>query len=294
MQLPDATEVRDCAPDLPRLAKHKTRGVIITATSDNDEADFVYRFFCPGLGIDEDPVTGSAHCCLAPFWAERQGRTSLTGHQISRRGGVVDCELAGDRVLLGGHAVTVLAGEVLATPTGLDPPPAKASRCCVLMGNDNQTDPADRPACAAEPACRWPVCRSPMARGHASVPARQKDRQATRETRAYAAQVLSGNEHDLPVERRGATAGMAAEWLERGKPESIIDLQRHKAFRPDLPRVIRPDILLTEDGLKITELDSVPGGIGLTAWLNRTYAEAGTEVLGRHDRHARRFRRHFR
>ena len=118
VQLPDAASVRSCTPDLLRLAKLETRGVIVTAGSDVDEADFVSRFFCPGLGIDEDPVTGSAHCCLAPFWAERLGRTSLTGHQISRRGGVVDCELAGDRVLLGGHAVTVLAGEVLATPTG--------------------------------------------------------------------------------------------------------------------------------------------------------------------------------
>ena len=78
----------------------------------------------------------------------------------------------------------------------------------------------------------------------------------------------------------GRLPGWPAEWLDRGKPQSIIALQRHKAFRPDLPRVIRPDILLTEDGLKITELDSVPGGIGLTAWLNRAYTEAGTEVLG--------------
>ncbi len=71
-----------------------------------------------------------------------------------------------------------------------------------------------------------------------------------------------------------------SEWLERGKPKSLIDLQRHKAFKSELPRVIRPDILLTEEGLKITELDSVPGGIGLTAWLNRSYSEAGTEVIG--------------
>ena len=78
----------------------------------------------------------------------------------------------------------------------------------------------------------------------------------------------------------GRLPGWPAEWLDRGKPQSLIALQRHKAFRPDLPRVIRPDILLTEDGLKITELDSVPGGIGLTAWLNRAYTEAGTEVLG--------------
>jgi len=69
-------------------------------------------------------------------------------------------------------------------------------------------------------------------------------------------------------------------WLDRGKPQSIIDLQRNRAFRAELPRVIRPDILLTNDGLRITELDSVPGGIGLTAWLNRAYARAGTELLG--------------
>ena len=93
------------------------RGVIVTAAG-SGRHDFVSRWFGPRTGVDEDPVTGSAHCCLAPFWAERLGRTSLTGHQISRRGGVVDCEFAGDRVLIGGHAVTVLAGEVLATPTG--------------------------------------------------------------------------------------------------------------------------------------------------------------------------------
>ena len=69
-------------------------------------------------------------------------------------------------------------------------------------------------------------------------------------------------------------------WLDRGKPQPIIDLQRERAFRAELPRVIRPDILLTDDGLRITELDSVPGGIGLTAWLNRAYATAGADVLG--------------
>ena len=69
-------------------------------------------------------------------------------------------------------------------------------------------------------------------------------------------------------------------WLDRGKPQSIIDLQRSKEFRAELPRVIRPDILLTDDGPRITELDSVPGGIGLTAWLNRAYTGAGAEVLG--------------
>ena len=69
-------------------------------------------------------------------------------------------------------------------------------------------------------------------------------------------------------------------WLDKGKPQSIIDLQRNRAFRADLPRVIRPDILLTEDGLHITELDSVPGGIGLTTWLNHAYSKAGFKVIG--------------
>ena len=110
--------VRCCAPDLQRLAKLETRGVIITAEADSDEADFISRFFCPGLGIDEDPVTGSAHCCLAPLWSERLGKKSLTGYQASKRGGTVGCELAGDRVLLNGHAVTVFSGQVHAVPSG--------------------------------------------------------------------------------------------------------------------------------------------------------------------------------
>ena len=117
-QLPSAEAVRCCAPDLQRLSKLQTRGVIITAKADSGKADFVSRFFCPGLGIDEDPVTGSAHCCLAPFWSERLGKKSLTGYQASKRGGTVGCELAGDRVLLNGHAVTVFSGQVHAVPSG--------------------------------------------------------------------------------------------------------------------------------------------------------------------------------
>jgi PhzF family phenazine biosynthesis protein len=117
-QLPNAEAVRCCAPDLQRLSKLQTRGVIITAKADSGKADFVSRFFCPGLGIDEDPVTGSAHCCLAPFWSERLGKKSLTGYQASKRGGTVGCELAGDRVLLNGHAVTVFSGQVHAVPSG--------------------------------------------------------------------------------------------------------------------------------------------------------------------------------
>ena len=78
----------------------------------------------------------------------------------------------------------------------------------------------------------------------------------------------------------GQLPAWPSEWLDRGKPQSIIDRQRDRAFRAELPRVIRPDMLLTDDGLRITELDSVPGGIGLTAWLNRAYATAGADVIG--------------
>ena len=77
------------------------------------DVDFVSRFFAPGSGVDEDPVTGSAHCALAPFWGERFGRTELTGYQASRRGGIVRTRLDGDRVILGGHAVTVMRGELV-------------------------------------------------------------------------------------------------------------------------------------------------------------------------------------
>jgi predicted PhzF superfamily epimerase YddE/YHI9 len=88
--------------------------VIVTAPDDRDDADFVSRFFAPGSGVDEDPVTGSAHCALGPFWGERFGRTELTGYQASRRGGYVHVRLEGDRVILAGHAVTVVRGELLA------------------------------------------------------------------------------------------------------------------------------------------------------------------------------------
>ncbi len=118
VQLPSAEAVRRCAPDFPRLAKLETRGVIVTAGADDDRTDFISRFFCPAHGIDEDPVTGSAHCCLAPFWAERLGRDTLVGFQASKRGGFVRCTLAGDRVLLGGRAVTIFSGMMSAPPPG--------------------------------------------------------------------------------------------------------------------------------------------------------------------------------
>ncbi|HOY57343.1 MAG TPA: hypothetical protein PK640_04290 [Verrucomicrobiota bacterium] len=80
----------------------------------------------------------------------------------------------------------------------------------------------------------------------------------------------------------GKQPAWVAEWLDRGKPSELIAWQRHPSFKNDLPRVIRPDLLLTDDGYVITELDSVPGGIGLTAWLNRTYAALESSYLGSH------------
>jgi predicted PhzF superfamily epimerase YddE/YHI9 len=107
--------VRGLVPDARRLATLPVRGVIVTSPSDDPGRDFVSRFFAPGSGIDEDPVTGSAHCALGPFWGQRLGKDELVGYQASTRGGVVRVRVAGDRVRLGGQAVTVLRGE-LVTP----------------------------------------------------------------------------------------------------------------------------------------------------------------------------------
>ena len=109
--------MRKVEPDQPRLRRVEARGVIITAPSDQPGIDFVSRFFAPRFGVDEDPVTGSAHCSLSPFWAGRLGRTDLVGYQASRRGGIVGTRLRGDRVELAGDAVTVLRGTV-AEPGG--------------------------------------------------------------------------------------------------------------------------------------------------------------------------------
>jgi len=108
--LADAGQVRELAPDLDALAALDADGVIVTAASDPPEYDFISRFFAPRLGIPEDPVTGAAHCALAPYWCEHLGRTRLIGFQASRRGGVVGVERAGERVRLTGQAVTVHSG----------------------------------------------------------------------------------------------------------------------------------------------------------------------------------------
>ncbi len=109
----DADIVRRLQPDFRQLLRASTRGVIVTAISDSPQADFVSRFFAPRVGIDEDPVTGSAHCSLGPFWSNRLGRSDLVGEQASRRGGVVGVLTRGERVDLRGQAVTVLRGELL-------------------------------------------------------------------------------------------------------------------------------------------------------------------------------------
>ncbi len=118
-------EVRKLQPDFGRikgvlLANEEgspIRGVIVTARAETSGFDFVSRFFAPSCGVDEDPVTGSAHCAMGPFWSERLGKTEMVGYQASARGGTVRVRLERDRVFLGGKAVTVLRGELLSSPS---------------------------------------------------------------------------------------------------------------------------------------------------------------------------------
>jgi PhzF family phenazine biosynthesis protein len=114
VELDSEAAVRDLTPDLTLLATLPVRGVIVTSLATTPGFDFVSRFFAPQSGVPEDPVTGSAHCALAPFWAERLGKTRLLAYQASPRGGVIEAEFVGDRVLLRGRAVTVLRGELFA------------------------------------------------------------------------------------------------------------------------------------------------------------------------------------
>ncbi|MCF6524329.1 PhzF family phenazine biosynthesis protein [Streptomyces sp. JJ36] len=115
-ELPDAQTVRELAPDAAALERLPHRGVIVTARAGTDDADhdFVSRFFGPAVGIPEDPVTGSAHTALAPFWSPRLGRDTLTGRQLSARGGLVRTTLRGERTELAGRAVTMLDAELRA------------------------------------------------------------------------------------------------------------------------------------------------------------------------------------
>lgn len=105
--------VRMLRPDFSALERVAARGIMVTSRAATAGYDFVSRFFAPQSGVNEDPVTGSAHCALAPFWSERLKRTEMVAYQASPRGGVVRVRLAGDRVVLGGQAVTVLRGELI-------------------------------------------------------------------------------------------------------------------------------------------------------------------------------------
>ena len=105
--------VRHLAPDHAALAAWPVRGVIVTSRADSRGYDFVSRFFAPGSGVPEDPVTGSAHCALGPYWQARLGKSNFVAYQASPRGGVVRVRVVGERVKLGGKAVTVLRGELL-------------------------------------------------------------------------------------------------------------------------------------------------------------------------------------
>ena len=111
-ELESEAAVRALRPDPLRLRAVDARGVIVTARSSDPGFDFVSRFFAPAAGIDEDPVTGSAHCCLGPYWQARLGKAALAGRQVSPRGGVVRVEVDGDRVKLLGQAVTVFVAEL--------------------------------------------------------------------------------------------------------------------------------------------------------------------------------------
>jgi len=106
--------VRALRPDFARLKTLGVRGVMVTALATTPEFDFVSRFFAPGAGIDEDPVTGSAHCCLAPYWSLVLNKREFTAYQASARGGIVKARLHGDRVILSGQAVTVFQAQLLA------------------------------------------------------------------------------------------------------------------------------------------------------------------------------------
>ncbi len=113
VEIESAEVIRNLQPNFSLLATVECRGVMVTARSDSDEYDFISRFFGPAVGIPEDPVTGSAHCCLGPYWAKKLGKPNLMAHQSSPRGGVIRVQVVGDRVKLGGQAITVLRGELL-------------------------------------------------------------------------------------------------------------------------------------------------------------------------------------
>ncbi len=113
VELATEDQVRHLTPDLARLRALNVRGVIVTSQASTAGYDFVSRFFAPAVGVDEDPVTGSAHCTLGPFWSERLGKVEMMAYQASARGGSLRVRIDGDRVQIGGRAVTVMRGELV-------------------------------------------------------------------------------------------------------------------------------------------------------------------------------------
>jgi PhzF family phenazine biosynthesis protein len=117
VEVADEQTLRSLKPDLPALARLPVRGIIVTARSQSPDFDFISRFFAPAVGVPEDPVTGSAHCCLAPYWAAKLGKTEMLAYQASPRGGIVRVAVRGNRVLLGGQAATILKAELAVDET---------------------------------------------------------------------------------------------------------------------------------------------------------------------------------
>lgn len=117
VELPSEDHVRSLQPDLTMMRLLPAQGVIVTALSADPHVDFVSRYFAPAVGIDEDPVTGSAHCSLVPFWESKLGKSSFLAKQVSNRGGILKVRREGDRVDISGQAVTVMRGTLLSAPT---------------------------------------------------------------------------------------------------------------------------------------------------------------------------------
>ena len=113
VEMDSEAAVREVKPDFSLLQTLPVQGVIVTSLSASPEFDFVCRYFAPAAGVNEDPVTGSAYCCLGPFWQQRLKKDAFLAHQVSLRGGIVRVRLSGNRVLLGGKAITVLRAELL-------------------------------------------------------------------------------------------------------------------------------------------------------------------------------------
>ena len=127
IEVASVEEVENIKINMQRLSSLPVRGLIVTAQCDQPEYDFVSRFFAPAVGVNEDPVTGSAHCCLAPYWGNKLGLGRMKAYQASRRGGVIELEIVPDRVVLGGNARTIFRG-VLAIDSSESTTPSDAGQ----------------------------------------------------------------------------------------------------------------------------------------------------------------------